>query len=129
MDPLSPTPPLDDPGNVPPHQAMQEPVPRPIEVSPIHVWAQGRCMAALVVNVDAEDPLSAVFTVDAVIFQPPQKAKRDRFDTRAHARPGQVRWANNMQHASPIEQTDLTWHYPGRECLPEVVLRGEVHRG
>jgi hypothetical protein len=127
MDPLSPTPPPDDPGNVPPHQTMQEAVPRPMEVSPIHVWAQGRCMAAFVVNVDSEDPLSAVFTVDAVIFQPPDKHKRDRFDTRAHARAGQQRWANNMQHASPLEKRDLTWHYPGRECLPEVVLRGEVH--
>lgn len=129
MDPLNPEPPADDPGNVPPHQAadLRAAVPRPLEVSAIHVWAHDRCMAAFVVNVDAEDPLSAVFTVDAMILQPPMKKQRDRFDTRAQARPGQIRWANNLRHASPTEKRELTWHYPGRECLPEVVLRGEVH--
>ena len=119
-DPLDPAPPADDPGNVPPHQAFQAPVPVPMEVSPIHVYAHGRCMAAFVVNVDAEDPLKAVFTVDAVIFQPPQKVKRDKFD-RAN-RPGTVRWANNLQHHPVTEKAELTWHYPSRDCLPEVVL-------
>jgi hypothetical protein len=124
-DPLDPAPPADDPGNVPPHQVMQEAVSRPIEVSPIHVRIQGRCMAALVVNVDAEDPLSAVFTVDAVVFQPPIKRARDQFE-RANTRPGNVRWVNNAKHATVAENIDLTWHYPGRDCLPEVVLRGTV---
>jgi hypothetical protein len=81
----------------------------------------GRCLAAFVVNVDAEDPLSAVFTVDAVIFQPPQKI-RDKWE-KANTRPGSVRWANNMQHAEvSAENKNLTWHYPGQACLPAVVL-------
>lgn len=117
-DPLDPAPPPEDPGNIPPHQV---PVAVPMEVSGIHVWAHGRCMAAFVVNVDSEDPLKAVFTVDAVIFQPPFKGKRDKFDR--GGRPGVIRWATNMHHAPPSHQHDLTWHYPGRECLPEVVLR------
>jgi hypothetical protein len=126
-DQLDPSAPADDPGNVPPHQTLQAPVPRPMEVSPIHVWisgpngSAGRCMAAMVVNVDAEDPLSAVFTVDAVVFQPPPKTKRDKFDR--SNRPGVVRWANNLQHALVTEKSNLTWHYPAKECLGEVVLR------
>jgi hypothetical protein len=126
-DQLDPSAPPDDPGNVPPHQAFQAPVPVPMEVSPIHVWIgggpdgqAGRCMAAFVVNVDAEDPLKAVFTVDAVIFQPPRKEKRDKFDR--NNRPGVTRWANNLQYQPVTEKANLTWHYPGRDCLPEVVL-------
>lgn len=108
-----------DPADLPPH-LVNAPVPSPIEASVIHVRANSRCMAAMVVNVDSEDPLAAVFTVDAVIFQPPVKGG-SKFE-KANSRPGSVRWANNMSHASPTEDKQLTWHYPGRECLPAVVL-------
>jgi hypothetical protein len=111
--------PQPDPVDTPPHLSPV-PVARPIEVSPIHVRANGRCLAAFVVNVDAEDPLSAVFTVDAVVFQPPVKTK-DKWE-KANTRPGSVRWANNMQHAEVSANVNLTWHYPGQACLPAVVL-------
>lgn len=93
---------------------------RPIEGAAIHVRADGRCLAAMVVNVNAEDPLSAVFTVDAVIFMPPIKTK-DSWE-KANTRPGSVRWANNMQHAPVQTNTWLTWHYITKDCLPAVVL-------
>lgn len=115
-----------DPEDSPPH-LTPVPVARPIEVSPIHVRAGGRCLAAFVVNVDAEDPLSAVFTVDAVIFQPPIKVK-DKWE-RTNTRPGSVRWANNMQHAEVSADTNLTWHYPGQACLPAVVLEMAAKHG
>lgn len=109
-----------DPADLPPH-LVNAPVPSPIEVSAIHVRAKGRCMAALVVNVNTEDPLGAVFTVDAVVFQPPVKGGNTKFE-KANTRPGSVRWANNLTHALVPEDRDLTWHYPGRDCLPAVVL-------
>lgn len=108
--------PPDDP---PPH-LVGVGIMRPIEGVNIHVRAGGRCLAAQVVNVDAEDPLSAVFTVDAVVFQPPVKTK-DKWE-KANTRPGSVRWANNMKHAPPADDKPLTWHYPGQECLPAIVL-------
>jgi hypothetical protein len=105
--------------DLPPHLEGAA-VARPIEVSPIHVRAHDRCLAAFVVNVTAEDPLSAVFTVDAVIFEPPLKIK-DKW-TKTNTRPGQIRWANNLMYAEVAENRDLTWHYPGAACLPAVVL-------
>jgi hypothetical protein len=95
-------------------------VPRPMPVSPIHVRHHEECLAALVVRVNAEDPLGGVFTVDAVIFQAPSKI-RDKF-SKADTRPGSVRWANNMTHAEVSENKPLTWHYPGQGCLPPVVM-------
>src|SRR3954452_13036563 len=114
----APPPPVSE--DVPPHLAGGAAVPRPMAVSPIHVRAQGRCLAAFVVNVDAEDPLGGEFTVDAVVFEPPNKA-RDKF-TRANTRPGVTRWCNNMRHATVAEEKNLTWHYPGEQCLPPVVM-------
>jgi hypothetical protein len=108
-----------DPADLPPHM-IGAGVPSPIEASVIHVRAKDRCMAAMVVNVDSEDPLKAVFSVDAVIFQPPVKGG-GKFE-KGNSRPGSVRWANNMVHAYPGDNIPLTWHYPGRECLPAVVL-------
>lgn len=121
----------ENPEDRPPHEAagpMQSAVPRPIEVSPIHFRAQGRCYAAFVVDVLSDDPLSPVFRVDAVVFAPRDRKNRDRF-TRVDTLPGTVRWANNLRHALPGDGEDgawpeLTWHYPGRHCLPEVVLHG-----
>ena len=117
----------DDP-DLPPHLAeppMQEAVPRPIEVSPIHFRAHGRCYAAFVVDVISDDPMSPDFRIDAVIFAPRSRGRTDRF-TNAGALPGVVRWANNLTHADKTEAgwKETTWHYPGRQCLPEVVLRG-----
>jgi hypothetical protein len=119
------------PDDPPPHLTDQPTAPqvyRPIEGAGIHVrivdrsGQNPRCQAAIVVNVDAEDPLSAVFTVDAVVFVPPDKHPRDRFDQRPNTRPGSTRWANNMKYAEVTENKPLTWHYPGRNCLPQVVL-------
>ncbi|HEX8321610.1 hypothetical protein [Longimicrobium sp.] len=118
-----------DPADIPPHLAeppMAEMVPRPIEVSPIHFRAHGRCYAAFVVDVISEDPMSPEFLVDAVVFAPRDRARKDRFSN-ASKLPGSVRWANNLHYALPAADgtwQDTTWHYPGRQCLPEVVLRG-----
>jgi hypothetical protein len=116
----NPAQPFHDGGDLPPHLTGVA-VMRPIEGGVIHVLANGRCNAAIVVNVDAEDPLSAVFTVDAVIFVPPQKGSTSKWE-KANTRPGSVRWANNMQHAEVSENRQLTWHYVSRDCLPAVVL-------
>jgi hypothetical protein len=107
--------------DIPPHLAGA-PVARPIEGGIVHVRTPGRCLAAIVVNVDAEDPLSAVFTVDAVVFQPPQKGQTNRWE-KANTRPGSVRWANNMQHADVTEDKPLTWHYVTQDCLPATVIQ------
>jgi hypothetical protein len=107
----------------PPHLAgtsAAAAVPVPMAVSPIHVRLAGECLAAFVVRVNSEDPLSAVFTVDAVIFQPAPKI-RDKWN-KSDTRPGSVRWANNLQHTDVAENKTLTWHYPGRDCLPTIVL-------
>jgi hypothetical protein len=117
--------------DLPPHlgeQPMTPAVPRPIEVSNVHFRAHGRCYAAIVVDVIADDPLSPDFLIDAVVFSPRDRSrKKDRFSN-ASAMPGQTRWANNLSYALPDEATgtwkETTWHYPGRQCLPEVVLSG-----
>ena len=119
-----------DAADLPPHlaeQPMQAAVPRPIEVSPIHFRANGRCYAAFVVDVISDDPMSPDFLLDAVVFTPRDRTRKDRF-VNSSSMLGQVRWANNLKHAQRDEETkewpERTWHYPGRQCLPEVVLSG-----
>ena len=117
--------------DTPPHLVMQDgelraAIPRPIEAAAVHFRAQGRCFAAMVVEVIAEDPLSPDFVVDLVVFQPRDRRRSDRFSN-ASAMPGHVRWANALTAALPAldgSWQEMTWHYPGRQCLPEVVLRG-----
>jgi hypothetical protein len=98
--------------------------PRPIEVSPVHFRIQDRCMGAFVVDVIAEDPLDPEFLLDLVVMQPRRRVK-DRFVDNGST-PGVWRWVNNVTHAPVTEKAEKTWHYPGRDCLPEVVLRGAV---
>lgn len=115
-----------DPDDLPPHLAGQEPllpmVPRPIEVSPVHLRQHDRCYGGLVVDVISDDPLSPDFQVDMVFFVPRERRK-DRFVNNATL-PGTTKWANDLTHAPVEENKGMTWHYPGRGCLPEVVLRG-----
>jgi len=123
-------PPFED---VPPHlanQPMQAAIPRPIEAAAVHFRSHDRCLAAMVVGVNAEDPMSPVFTLDLVVFVPAKATRKaDRF-TDLNRLPGIVRWANNVSHALPDPHDpervwpSTTWHYAGRDCLPEVVLRG-----
>lgn len=115
----------DDPADLPPHLAGQEPmlpmVPHPIEGAVVHFRGEDRCFAATVVDILAEDPLSPDFRVDLVVFRPRERRK-DRFVKNATV-PGTVRWANEVEHAPVEENKTLSWHYAGRGCLPEVVLR------
>jgi len=126
-----------DASDLPPHLATGElqdavlkpMVPRPIEVSPVHFFGKGRCNAAFVVDVISDDPLSPEFTIDLVFFAPRER-RNDRFVNDASI-PGTTRWANEVAYAPRKEKKELTWHYPGRECLPEAVLEltGEGDRG
>jgi hypothetical protein len=127
-------PPPEDPSDVPPHLARTDAqlraVPRPIEAAAVHFRAEDRCYAAMVIDVQSEDPLSPDFTVDLVVFVPVRTLRKaDRF-TNLNRLPGSTRWANSVRHAVPDPMDaaktwpGTTWHYPGRECLPEVVLRG-----
>lgn len=123
-----------DPEDLPPHLAGQDEqmtvmVPRPIEVSPVHFFGKGRCHAAFVVDVISEDPLSPEFTIDLVFFAPRER-RNDRF-VNDRSVPGTQRWANEVSHAPREQKKDLTWHYPGRACLPEAVLElmGEQPNG
>lgn len=118
-----------DTSDIPPHeveQPMQAMIPRPIEASAVHFRAHGRCYAAMVVDVDSDDPLSPEFTVDLVVFAPRDKQRKDRF-TDVGRLPGSTRWANGLIAALPDENGDwaeTTWHFPGHHCLPRVVLDG-----
>lgn len=117
-----------DPDDPPPHLVNGgAAVPVPMAVSPIHVRNAETCLAAFVVRVNTEDPLGAVFTVDAVIFQAAPKI-RDKW-TKSDTRPGSVRWANNLPHADIAENKNLTWHYPGQGCLPPVVMEILAQQG
>lgn len=120
-------PPPADSDDLPPHLAgrgepMISMVPRPIEVSPVHLRQHDRCYGGLVVDVLADDPLSPDFTLDIVFFAPRERRK-DRFVNNDSV-PGRTMWANAVEHAPVEENKKMTWHYPGRGCLPEVVLRG-----
>lgn len=129
---------MTDPADLPPHLVepdpqMQATSPRPIEGSTAHFRAHGRCYAACVVDVISTDPLSPDFLVDLIVFAPRDKTNRDRF-TKVSSLPGTVRWANDLSFALPETDTDgtktwaeKTWHFPGRHCLPEVVLSGAAN--
>jgi hypothetical protein len=127
---------MTDPADIPPHLADEPPMQsapvRPIEAAAVHFRGHGRCYAAMVVDVVAEDPLDPDFTVDLVVFQPRDRSRTDRF-TKASTLPGHVRWANDLKQAMPAQRgepwPDTTWHFPGALCLPEVVLSQGEPRG
>lgn len=121
-----PVPPVTD-DDLPPHLAGV-PAMRPIEGAVIHVRIPGKCQAAMVVGVHAEDPLSAIFTVDAVVFVPPPPGGQSKWE-KPHTRPGSVRWANNMQTAPVSDDRQLTWHYASKDCLPAIVLEMLAQNG
>jgi hypothetical protein len=112
-----------------PEEPMRAFVPHPIEGSTVHFRGKGRCMAAIVVDVIALDPMDPDFTVDLAVFQPRQK-RNDRFINNATL-PGVLRWVNECSHA-PLdphgEATEMSWHYPGAGCLPAAVLEA-MERG
>jgi hypothetical protein len=121
---------MTDPADIPPHLADAPPrtAPvRPIEAAAVHFRAHGRCYAAMVVDVISQDPLDPDFRVDLVVFAPRDRSRKDRFVSNSTL-PGSVRWANNLGFALPEQHgdawQDLTWHFPARQCLPEVVLSG-----
>jgi hypothetical protein len=127
-DPAGPTVSADPPPHLATEEKLAPMVPRPIEVSPVHFRAHGRCYAAFVVDVISDSPLSPEFKVDVAVLAPRDSTrKKDRF-VNHNTLPGTLRWANNLTHAMPDPQTgewqETTWHYPGRHCLPEIVLRG-----
>lgn len=121
---------MTDPADIPPHLADRPvrtaPV-RPIEAAAVHYRAHGRCYAAMVVEVIADHPLDPDFLVDVVVFVPRDRSRTDRF-TNTNTLPGSVRWANNLRQVMPAQRgddwPDTTWHFPGRQCLPEAVLEG-----
>jgi hypothetical protein len=132
---------MTDPADIPPHLAADEgPVKaaptRPIEAAAVHLRMHGRCYAAMVIDVIAEDPLDPDFRVDLVAFQPRDRSRKDRF-TNPDTMVGHVRWANNLAYALPDNREAIqvwperTWHFPSRYCLPEIVLSQaeEQHRG
>jgi len=95
-------------------------VPHPIEGGTVHFRAKGRCMAAIVVDINAVNPLDPDFVLDLVVFQPRVKRPDDRFVNDARL-PGNVRWANDIAHAhlNPGDEgQELTWHWPGQGCIP-----------
>lgn len=104
-------------------EQMRPMVAHPIEGSGVHFRLNGRCMAAWVVDVLAENPLDPDFKVDLTVAQPRQRRK-DRF-TDNNSLPGSWRWANNVSYAPVEDDEKMTWHWIGRGCVPEVVLRGE----
>lgn len=110
----------------PPHLAGETPllpmVPRPIEASVAHFRAHDRCHAAIVIDVISEDPLSPEFQLD-LVFWVPREPRKDKF-VNNRTLPATQRYANDVEYAPVEENKGLTWHYPGRGCLPEVVLNG-----
>lgn len=130
---------MTDPADIPPHlMASEEPMQaapvRPIEAAAVHLRMHGRCYAAMVIDVIAEDPLDPEFKVDLVAFQPRDRTRRDRF-TNPDTLPGHVRWANGLEYVLPGSREEIavwpekTWHFPSKFCLPEVVLRQAEEQG
>lgn len=115
----------DDAADRPPHLAAGDAppapmVPHPIEGCTVHFRAHDRCHAALVIDILGENPLDPDFLVD-LVFWVPRERRKDRFvDNRSI--PGTQRFANDTEYAPVEENKNLTWHYPTRGCLPEVVL-------
>lgn len=107
-------------------QAPQEFVAHPIEGAVVHFRGKGRCMAATVVDILADNPLDPDFKLDLVVFQPRARIN-DRF-VKDSTVPGQMRWANEIPYApfNPGDPGDeLTWHWPGQACVPTVTIRDE----